>query len=54
VSSLIRRRQRLYAGSDDDLDQAWCSAFRPATDVVELVAQTPAIRAVFTNNGPLE
>ncbi|MBV9090299.1 MAG: HAD-IA family hydrolase [Mycobacteriaceae bacterium] len=48
------RRITGYAGSDDDLDQAWCSAFRPATEVVELVAQAPVVRAVFTNNGPLE
>ena len=45
-----------YAGRDEDLDAAWCSAFRPDATVVDLVAdQRGAIEfGVFTNNGPLE
>jgi FMN phosphatase YigB (HAD superfamily) len=43
-----------YSGSDEDLDIAWCSAFRPAEDVIALVDQTDMPRGVFTNNGPLE
>jgi hypothetical protein len=43
-----------YSGPDDDLDVAWCSAFRPVGDVIDLVGQTAVPRGVFTNNGPLE
>ncbi len=43
-----------YTGSDEDLDVAWCSAFKPAEDVVALVGQIAVPRGVFTNNGPLE
>jgi glucose-1-phosphatase len=43
-----------YSGSDEDLDIAWCSAFRPAEDVIALVDRTDVPRGVFTNNGPLE
>ena len=49
------RRITGYAGSDEHLDTAWCSAFRPDPDVVELLARHPGgRRGVFTNNGPLE
>jgi putative hydrolase of the HAD superfamily len=43
-----------YSGSDEDLDIAWCSAFRPAEDVIALVGTAVIPRGVFTNNGPLE
>lgn len=43
-----------YSGPDEDLDVAWCSAFTPAQQVIELVGQTAVPRGVFTNNGPLE
>jgi putative hydrolase of the HAD superfamily len=45
-----------FAGSDDDIDDAWCSAFRPNKDVVDAVDRHRGDRrlAVFTNNGPLE
>jgi len=37
------------------LDAAWCSAFRPDPDVIELLARHPGGRqGVLTNNGPLE
>jgi glucose-1-phosphatase len=50
------RRITGYRGADDDLDAAWCSAFRPDAAVVDLVARhSGAVEfAVFTNNGPLE
>ena len=45
-----------YAGTDGDLDAAWCSAFRPDQQVLDLLATQPErLRyGVFTNNGPLE
>jgi FMN phosphatase YigB (HAD superfamily) len=45
-----------YDGSDEDLDSAWCSAFRPDQEVLDLLAerQTPIALGIFTNNGPLE
>lgn len=49
------RRITGYAGPDEDLDAAWCSAFRPDPDVMRLLARHPGSqRGVFTNNGPLE
>jgi HAD superfamily hydrolase (TIGR01509 family) len=49
------RRITGYAGSDEQLDTAWCSAFRPDPDVIELLTGHRAgRRGVFTNNGPLE
>jgi HAD superfamily hydrolase (TIGR01509 family) len=49
------RRITGYAGPDEDLDAAWCSAFRPDPEVIGLLARRPAGRqGVFTNNGPLE
>jgi len=49
------RRITGYAGPDERLDAAWCSAFRPDRDVIELLARHPGgRRGVFTNNGPLE
>ena len=49
------RRITGYAGPDERLDAAWCSAFRPDPDVMRLLARHPGSqRGVFTNNGPLE
>jgi HAD superfamily hydrolase (TIGR01509 family) len=49
------RRITDYAGSDDHLDAAWCSAFRPDPGVIELLTRhRGGQRGVFTNNGPLE
>ena len=48
------RRITGYAGPDEDLDAAWCSAFRSDPDVTGLLARHPAgRRGVLTNNGPL-
>lgn len=45
-----------YTGTDEDLDAAWCSAFRPDQQVLGLLAaRLEGLRyGVFTNNGPLE
>jgi putative hydrolase of the HAD superfamily len=45
-----------YAGTDADLDAAWCSAFQPDQRVLGLLtARREGLRyGVFTNNGPLE
>jgi FMN phosphatase YigB (HAD superfamily) len=45
-----------YTGTDEDLDAAWCSAFRPDQQVLGLLAaRRKDLRyGVFTNNGPLE
>ncbi len=45
-----------YSGSDEDLDAAWCSAFRPDQRVLGLLSERhgPLRYGVFTNNGPLE
>ena len=48
------RRITGYAGPDEHLDTAWCSAFRPDPDVIELLTRLGGRRGVFTNNGPLE
>ncbi|HYZ56455.1 MAG TPA: HAD-IA family hydrolase [Streptosporangiaceae bacterium] len=50
------RRITGYGGNDEDLDAAWCSAFRPDPAVTGLLAGGRARRrlGVFTNNGPLE
>ena len=49
------RRLTGYVGSDQHLDTAWCSAFRPDPDVIALLAShRGSRRGVFTNNGPLE
>jgi len=49
------RRITGYAGSDKHLDTAWCSAFRPDPDVIDLLTRhRGARRGVFTNNGPWE
>ncbi len=55
----VRQRIRAvlgFAGGDDDLDDAWCSAFTPSPDVIEVVDRHRGDRvlALFTNNGPLE
>jgi putative hydrolase of the HAD superfamily len=45
-----------FSGGDEELDAAWCDAFRPdraALDQVSRSRGTMAV-AVFTNNGPLE
>ena len=43
-----------YAGPDEDLDAAWCSAFRPDQNVLSMLARHRGQRGVFTSNGPLE
>jgi putative hydrolase of the HAD superfamily len=45
-----------YRNGDDDLDAAWCSAFRPNPAVVDLLDRYRGHRtlALITNNGPLE
>ncbi len=45
-----------FTGGDDDLDAAWCSAFRPDHAVRETLERHRGSRslALFTNNGPLE
>jgi FMN phosphatase YigB (HAD superfamily) len=49
------RRITGYGGSDEHLDTAWCSAFCPDPDVIELLGSHPGGRhGVFTSNGPLE
>ncbi len=49
------RRITGYGGSDQHLDAAWCSAFRPDPEVTELLGRhRGGRRGVFTNNGPLE
>lgn len=52
------RRITGYTGTDADLDEAWCSAFRPDDRVLDLFDATPVADGlrlgVFTNNGPLE
>lgn len=50
------RRITGYSGTDEDLDVAWCSAFRPDLAVVDFVARRCEAMdfGVFTNNGPLE
>lgn len=53
VRAQIRRRTA-YSGPDADLDAAWCSAFRPDQDVLNMLARHGGQLGVFTNNGPLE
>lgn len=48
------RRRTGYTGPGQDLDAAWCSAFRPDQDVLAMLASHRGQRGVFTNNGPLE
>lgn len=50
------RRITGYTGPDEDLDAAWCSAFRPCLPVIDFVARRCEAMdfGVFTNNGPLE
>ena len=49
------RRITGFAGPDERLDTAWCSAFRPDPDVIEMLGRHQGgWRGVFTNNGPLE
>ncbi|TDC08120.1 HAD family phosphatase [Streptomyces sp. 8K308] len=45
-----------FTGGDDDLDAAWCSAFRPDHAVRPSLERHRGSRplALFTNNGPLE
>lgn len=45
-----------FTGSDNDLDAAWCSAFRPDHAVRKTLERHRDSRslALFTNNGPLE
>jgi glucose-1-phosphatase len=56
-AAAVRRQIRHitgYAGADDDLGTAWCSAFSPDPVVTRLVAGYAGRLGVFTNNGPLE
>jgi hypothetical protein len=47
------RRITGYAGSDEDLDAAWCSAFHPDPEVTGLLARHPGSRrGGFTTTGP--
>lgn len=53
------RRITGYSGTDDTLDAAWCSAFRPNLDVLDVLDVLRADHdgsryGVLTNNGPLE
>jgi putative hydrolase of the HAD superfamily len=55
----VRERIRAtvpFAGSDDDLDDTWCSAFLPNPAVIDLLDRhrRDRVLALFTNNGPLE
>ena len=45
-----------FAGSDDDIDDAWCGAFGPDPAVIDVLDRHRGDRvlALFTNNGPLE
>ncbi|WP_129843245.1 HAD-IA family hydrolase [Streptomyces sp. RFCAC02] len=45
-----------FTGADDDLDAAWCSAFRPDRAVLDTLERHRGSRtlALLTNNGPLE
>jgi FMN phosphatase YigB (HAD superfamily) len=45
-----------YDGGDEDLDSAWCSAFSPDQDVLDIVTkhETSIGLGIFTSNGPLE
>jgi FMN phosphatase YigB (HAD superfamily) len=45
-----------FPGSDDDIDDAWCSAFLPNPAVIDVLDRHRGDRvlALFTNNGPLE
>jgi FMN phosphatase YigB (HAD superfamily) len=58
-AALVRDRIRAvlgFAGSDDDLDDAWCGAFLPDPSVIDVLDRHRGDRvlALFTNNGPLE
>jgi FMN phosphatase YigB (HAD superfamily) len=55
VRARIRATLNLPDG-DDDLDDAWCSAFRPNPAVIDVLDRYRGDRvlALFTNNGPLE
>jgi putative hydrolase of the HAD superfamily len=58
-AAVVRTRIRAilgFAGSDDDIDDAWCSAFLPDPAVIDVLDRHRGDRllALFTNNGPLE
>jgi putative hydrolase of the HAD superfamily len=58
-AALVRARIRAvlgFTGGDDDLDDAWCSAYRPDPAVIDALDRHRGGRvlALFTNNGPLE
>jgi FMN phosphatase YigB (HAD superfamily) len=58
-AALVRSRIRGilgWTGSDDDIDDAWCSAFEPDPAVIDVLDRHRGDRvlALFTNNGPLE
>ncbi len=45
-----------FRGNEDDLDDAWCSAFQPNPAVLDVLDRHRGDRllALFTNNGPVE
>jgi putative hydrolase of the HAD superfamily len=45
-----------FPGSDDEIDDAWCSAFLPNPAVIDVLdrCRGDRVTALFTNNGPLE
>ncbi|MEV0567452.1 HAD family phosphatase [Dactylosporangium sp. NPDC050588] len=58
-AALVRTRIRVtlgIAGTDDEIDDAWCSAFLPHPTVIDVLDRHRGDRvlALFTNNGPLE
>lgn len=58
-AALMRGRIRAAlaaAGSDEDLDDAWCSAFQPDPAVLDALDRHRGGRvlALLTNNGPVE
>lgn len=54
----VRARVRAvigFPGTDDELDAAWCAAYRPNPAVINVLISGHGLpMAVFTNNGPLE
>lgn len=50
------RASLAFQGRDDDLDDAWCSAFLPNPAVIDVLDRHRGdpMLALFTNNGPLE
>ncbi|GAA1768273.1 HAD-IA family hydrolase [Luedemannella helvata] len=58
-ADLVRARIRAtvgFAGTDEELDDAWCAAYAPNAGVLDALTARCDARtlSVFTNNGPLE